>query len=506
MAEPFADNWSYIKTELTWLDRLLMTAVGRQRREMKETEGFAQNARDRVTRPWWKGIITLDQNPNFDNGRPAAPPKEEPSFSYHQQLSARIEASRSQGIVLGLPTLQQHLQLNLFEKNLVLLCLAPEVNRRYSKLYNYLQEDEHRDGPLVDLALKLFCRNDQEWQIARLRLATACPLVDSGLLQFLGNTQEPLLTHTLKLSDSLTSYLLAGQLQDLPFDWVLQQCTKPLDDSLIPWKHAGKRFPKLDLNPLGLTHSLPYALEQLPKPVSITVNPWQSLVLPDRGLSQLQQMGLQVHQSLQNKTSGEIALSIGSAGTGKTFSAQVLAAVLNLPFYRVNLSQYAPDEFAAILEALLEQSPSLLLLEPAQDWLGKKADLPHPLLQKLLHHRRSQPGLTLFESRFQLAISWRWQSWLDRQILFPKPNAVQRLRLWQQVFSCGAFSGMPSILPPGMVLDAAIDWVQIAKQWRLTGGEIRTVAARSILAAQVANTKILTLAHLRCRVGSFHHF
>ena len=75
VVEPFPDNWSYIKTELNWLDRVLVMAVGRHRRDLKETEGLTRNPRDRVTRHWWKGVITLDQSPNYDEYRPGAVPE-----------------------------------------------------------------------------------------------------------------------------------------------------------------------------------------------------------------------------------------------------------------------------------------------------------------------------------------------------------------------------------------------------------------------------------------------
>jgi hypothetical protein len=37
----FADNWAYFKTELNWLDRVLMMAVSRQKRDTSEVDDFA---------------------------------------------------------------------------------------------------------------------------------------------------------------------------------------------------------------------------------------------------------------------------------------------------------------------------------------------------------------------------------------------------------------------------------------------------------------------------------
>ena len=34
--QPFADNWSYLKAELAWLDRVLMRSLAKQRQTIKK--------------------------------------------------------------------------------------------------------------------------------------------------------------------------------------------------------------------------------------------------------------------------------------------------------------------------------------------------------------------------------------------------------------------------------------------------------------------------------------
>ena len=58
---PFADNWAYLKTELSWLDRLLMLAIARQRKETKAINKIAQTSADQVSSHWWKGVISVSQ-------------------------------------------------------------------------------------------------------------------------------------------------------------------------------------------------------------------------------------------------------------------------------------------------------------------------------------------------------------------------------------------------------------------------------------------------------------
>ncbi|NJL45566.1 MAG: hypothetical protein HC922_07190 [Leptolyngbyaceae cyanobacterium SM2_3_12] len=71
---PFADNWAYLKTELSWLDRLLMVAVSRQKRELQDLDDFANSSEDRVTSHWWKGIIAINGQPGYDHARPPKAP------------------------------------------------------------------------------------------------------------------------------------------------------------------------------------------------------------------------------------------------------------------------------------------------------------------------------------------------------------------------------------------------------------------------------------------------
>ncbi|PSN15223.1 hypothetical protein C7271_21050, partial [filamentous cyanobacterium CCP5] len=71
---PFADNWAYLKTELNWLDRLLVLAVSRQRQDTKAINQVAKTAADKATSHWWKGVITLNQPTGYDECRPPSKP------------------------------------------------------------------------------------------------------------------------------------------------------------------------------------------------------------------------------------------------------------------------------------------------------------------------------------------------------------------------------------------------------------------------------------------------
>ena len=76
---------------------------------------------------------------------------------------------------LSLPYLAQLFQLTAFEEHCLLVCLAPELDRKYEKLYAYLQDDVTRKKPSVDLVLKLLCETMPEKLAARLAFDRALP-------------------------------------------------------------------------------------------------------------------------------------------------------------------------------------------------------------------------------------------------------------------------------------------------------------------------------------------
>ena len=47
--QPFADNWSYLKAELAWLDRVLMRSLSKQRQSNQEIDRVAKSPADRST-------------------------------------------------------------------------------------------------------------------------------------------------------------------------------------------------------------------------------------------------------------------------------------------------------------------------------------------------------------------------------------------------------------------------------------------------------------------------
>ncbi len=71
------------------------------------------------------------------------------------EVARKKEASRQQGVTLRLDRLQRLFGLSSFEVDVLLICLAPEIDLRYERLFGYLQDDVTKRRPSVDLVLNL---------------------------------------------------------------------------------------------------------------------------------------------------------------------------------------------------------------------------------------------------------------------------------------------------------------------------------------------------------------
>jgi SpoVK/Ycf46/Vps4 family AAA+-type ATPase len=133
------------------------------------------------------------------------------------QIEQRRAASSEEGIYLSLPHLSHLFHLTRFEEQCLLICLAPELDRKYEKLYAYAQDDVTRRRPSVALVLDLLCPTMPEKLAARAVFAPQAPLLRYRLVQMTDSAADgpaPLLSRSLKLDDRIVGFLLGHREPD----------------------------------------------------------------------------------------------------------------------------------------------------------------------------------------------------------------------------------------------------------------------------------------------------
>jgi hypothetical protein len=130
----------------------------------------------------------------------------------------RIDAERSAdhaeaaGAEIRLRRLAHTASLSDLDVELLVICLLPDLDSRFERLYGYLNDDVTRRRATVGLALELAERLPLD-AAARGRLAPGEPLVDNALV-LIEEADRPFLTRAIRVPDRVTAHLLGDEHPD----------------------------------------------------------------------------------------------------------------------------------------------------------------------------------------------------------------------------------------------------------------------------------------------------
>lgn len=140
-----------------------------------------------------------------------------------RELVERLVESPVSATVPRLARLARLFDLDPFEQEVVLVCLAPEIDLRYERLYAYLQDDVSRRHPTVELILRLLVPGfpDDDHGVAQRRaISPAGRLWTAGLLTLADDAARswPLLARPLRLDERVVEYLAGSDTPDARID------------------------------------------------------------------------------------------------------------------------------------------------------------------------------------------------------------------------------------------------------------------------------------------------
>jgi ATP-dependent 26S proteasome regulatory subunit len=126
-----------------------------------------------------------------------------------KDLERRARTLTEAGMPLALDVLVHTFGLTSFERNVVVLCLAPELDLSFERLYSYVQDDVTRRYATPHLALTLFAEEGEAGQEARNSFLPESPL-RRFLLEILDSDPSPGVVRDarpMRLDGRVTDYL-----------------------------------------------------------------------------------------------------------------------------------------------------------------------------------------------------------------------------------------------------------------------------------------------------------
>jgi SpoVK/Ycf46/Vps4 family AAA+-type ATPase len=234
---------------------------------------------------------------------------------------------------------------------------------------------------------------------------------------------------------------------------------------------------------------------------------WQDIVLPTRAMQGLREVCASVKYRHVVYSAwgfdGKLALGkglnvlfMGSSGTGKTMAAQVVAGDLGLDLFKIDLSSVVSKyigETEKNLNSIFREartSNAILFFDEADALFGKRSEIKDAhdryanievayLLQKM----EESEGIVILATNLTKNIDDAFARRMHHTIEFPSPDAAQRERIWRGIF------------PAEAPVASDVDYGFLARQFELSGGNIRNVAlAAAFLASEEGSS--IGMAHL----------
>ena len=166
----------------------------------------------------------------------ATPPAPDAASERRDALEEGADAAEAAGVELRLRTLARAAALTEQDVEFLVICLLPDLDTRFERLYGYLNDDVTRRRATVGLALELAGQSPLE-ATARGRLASGAPLVDNSLV-LIEDTDRPFLTRGVRVPDRVTAHLLGDDNPDPALTGVLTEPRGHRNPQSVELAHA----------------------------------------------------------------------------------------------------------------------------------------------------------------------------------------------------------------------------------------------------------------------------
>jgi hypothetical protein len=210
--DSYQDSLTHLVDELRCLDLLIQRHIARLRPHRTAAPGMMASKGVYVTHDEVDAL--LNQDVSDDAG-----PDVTASTLQDTTIADRVTASAQRGIFLSLPWVGRLFALSRLELQVLVICLAPELRRKYDTLYAYIQDDVTRKQPSVDLVLDILCPAEADrWRARAVVFSDDAPLFRHGILSKVDDPRSPSgssgLAQFLQLDQRILHYLVEGDRLD----------------------------------------------------------------------------------------------------------------------------------------------------------------------------------------------------------------------------------------------------------------------------------------------------
>lgn len=339
-------------------------------------------------------------------------------------IASRREESKRRGITLRLDELAHIFDLTPLDIDILLICLAPELDLRYERLYAYLQDDVTRKWPGVDLVLNLLSPTFDSKLAGRRRFSQNAPLIRYRLLKLAVDSslqKPPLLSQYLRPDERIVDYLLDSDDVDFRLRHHVRtlEPQRSMEDLLFPSDFKDRLTALLDRGSAADSKDIIFYFQ-------------------------------------------------GSYGVGKRSLAEALCRELGIGLLVVDgkaLQNAGEPDFSEAVDLVAREA---MLQGSALYWQGFDS---LSALENQAPLKTFMRGLEGLPSPIFLAGDTPWEPFEGLssasffRIEFQRPSFSQRIELW-----AAALKGKTDLAPD-------VDFGTLAGKFRLSGGQIRAAAA-----------------------------
>ncbi|MFD0676914.1 MULTISPECIES: AAA family ATPase [unclassified Paenibacillus] len=418
----YANGWEHYADELRLLDYRLQRLYYSRKKRMDAWRDDPYQGMF-VSEEEFLGLIAGMEN-DWANDPEAAALLEQLE-DLERAIAHRIAVSVNAGVNLPLQTVAHTFGLRAQERDFLMVALAVELDRKYERVFGFLQDDLTCKHPNAGLLIQLYCRNAADMLEVRDALAMSSPLSKYFLYKDEADTAKSFLSQPIVLNRRMVRLLLDGIASE-PSDSV---------------KRVTQRFNSgSPLEPLRVDEALQEQLQTFVR----------GMYTPERA------------------TRKRLAFHIwGPSGSGKTLHAKHCCHAFGKSALIADVAGMllAERPFAELLddvlrEAILQQA--VLCFTHMEALFPEEPDAAaRHKLRSFLHSLNSYGGLLFLLADKQIKLSAdmkdRWVIDLELKV----PETEEREALWK------------SFAAEARIFSDSVDWRVIGDKFRFTAGQIK---------------------------------